>query len=315
MNRKYAIIGYNLKGNFGDDLMLYSNLKFLNKKNKNKKIDIIIWGKPNQNLILPNFLDDFNVSIKYYKPTLNYIVYNTLRVIFNYKLIIVGGGNLFDNRRMGIYLSLIIISTSIFVNHYLRGIGVGRKNKWLDFINKLGIKIRPRDNYFANKIKHEDTAIYSIKKLSNKLEKSIEFKKTNKLLFVVRNVKNQNNFETSWENLIDFNNINEVLILNIDNSANHEEILLANKFKLYFEEKGLATSIKSNPLYEEIFKEIFSSNIIISQRLHISIVTLLLCPSKIHVILPYSEKFISEFGRVDLPTNTTLMKQITSDVN
>ena len=121
-----VIIGYNFKRNFGDDLMLLSNLKVCQRLNKHP-CDIVSW--------LPGLWAKHEEQINFHGNRVNKISITKFRLLLQLlvtrQLIIFGGGNLFDNpRNKYIFLVMIFVWNTFTLNTVYSQVPRGRTG-WL----------------------------------------------------------------------------------------------------------------------------------------------------------------------------------------
>ena len=170
---KSFIFGYNLRNNLGDDLMLLSNLRF-SKLYGCSEVYIIDWrgGEPKYN---DYDLLNLEYQVLRLSPNLKSI-FAILNISSHEDLFLIGGGNLFDNKKMGFFLFVLASLSAIFGRIiYLRGVGFGRIYFYSKYLSIFSSRFR--DSAIKNsKPIIKDTASWYIAKLKNmKIKQSNEF--------------------------------------------------------------------------------------------------------------------------------------------
>lgn len=155
------IFGYNLRRNLGDDLMLLSNLRFCELYGCDQ-VYVIDWRAEGEVCYLRDTLFEYTVLKR--APNLRGI----LRLLADSSagdLFLFGGGNLFDNRKMGFFLFLLAV-ISVFLRRgvYLRGIGFGVKYSYSRLLGLFPARFRDASISTSRPV-IRDTASWSISRL------------------------------------------------------------------------------------------------------------------------------------------------------
>lgn len=159
------IFGYNLRSNLGDDLMLLSNLRFC-ELYRCDEVYVIDWRVAGD----IGYLHDvpFEYTVLKRPPNLQGI-FRLLADSSAGDLFLFGGGNLFDNRKMGFFLFLLALASAIFGRRvYLRGVGFGVKHFYSRLLGLFPARFRDR-SISSYKPVIRDTASWAINRLRNEV--------------------------------------------------------------------------------------------------------------------------------------------------
>ena len=305
---KGYVIGYNGKFNFGDDLMLSSNIKFLHRLGYNEVI-VLNWsrGPTSKSAKMLGKQSYYELSGRFFV-----LVWHILAsCLICRSFVLIGGGNLFDSKIMGRRLFFLAVLANLLGGRvYLRGVGFSTK-RW--FSNALlRFRHRFRDQHLGSSAnKQNDTAFWTI---STELTPyALKLKDTKKRYDWIVFPRYTGSLELMHQVVLISKQIpvnSSVCIYSMDIINLEFEKILVSHIEDSLVQKGCHVETKVYEKYSSIIFDMFCSENCIAAR-HAGIVWKRLRDDSSLYILSYSKKHIYEFSK----DNVTLIGSIGNEVD
>ena len=286
------IIGYNGKENFGDDLMLYSNLVFLGRLGFSN-IYVVNWAKsiPTSESKVVRDVSYTEVSGRFFLVVLQILFNCVVRRSF----VLFGGGNIFDSKVMGRRLFLLAVLLHVFgVSVYLRGVGFSKRRWYMSYLSQL--RVRARDTFFDQTgVAFKDTAYWALKRLRRTSAVRHVVKKRYDAIVFPRFVSQEDIQSQTGYIFRAVKDARSVCIYSMDSSIRKQELLLATAVREGLEGLGIEVQMRVYENFDQIYFDMLESAICIASRLHAGIAWRTWREDESLRILPYSIKHRFEF--------------------